>query len=386
MAVTAWTVFFIVVFGILSIIPAVWSVVNRHRGNLALTPAMFAIAFAFALLLITFTGIAINWGDCPVNARDSGTSEDAVRCANAAGYTNCKPDLWLVECRQPFNCPVGTTATPTAAVPLGSPCPRNQFPVYDYCEHAQTGGVKQPWATWSDLSFVAAGLWLFWFFQYFENIGSSRLGRLIIPPTADNPMIQVGWLTIIYGLIVIFMGPPSMWFHASMKEWAGWFDSMSVVAWLFFNACYVWHAIFAAMWGRGRGVSRTITILCMWLGGVVTMGIIGWIFPHARLAFYFISGGSWGLGELLYLILGLACSRVTYRRTWYLFIANLILLGVTMGIWIGFNPNIVSPATCRSDEAFPGHAVFHILASWSTVLTFFSFASEKPNVYEPTSI
>src|SRR4029079_11174532 len=138
-------------------------------------------------------------------------------------------------------------------------------------------------------------------------------GRLIIPPTADNPMIQVGWLTIMYGRIVIFMGPPSMWFHASMKEWAGWFDSMSVVAWLFFNACYVWHAICAAMWGKGRGVSRTTTILCMWLCCVVAMGIIGWFFPHARLAFYFISGGSWGLGELLYLILGLACSGVTYR-------------------------------------------------------------------------
>ena len=374
----AWTVFFIVTFGILIIIPAVWSVVNLHRGNRALIPAVGGIVFAFVLLMITFVGMAINWGGCPVNAHDTGTSEAAVQCANAAGYTTCKPDLWLVECRQSSNC--AAPGAPPIAVPLGTPCPKNQFPVYDYCEHAQTGGVKQPWATWSDLSFVAAGLWLFWFFQYFERIGSSRMGRLIVPPDANNPMIHVGWLTIFYGLIVIFMGPPSMWFHASMKEWAGWFDSMSVVAWLFFNACYVWVTMCAPMVGKFRGIGRTITVLCLWASGVIIMGIIGALNPHARLAFYFVSGGAWGLGEVMYLILGIFNKSVTYRRTWYLFIANLILLGITMGIWIGFNPNIVNPSTCHSDEAFPGHAVFHILASWSTVLTFFSFASEKPIV------
>ena len=382
----AWTVFFIVIFSILIIIPAVWSIVNLARGDRSLFPALGGLIFAVILLLITFIEMGTNWGGCPVNPRDTGTSEGAVKCATAAGFSNCKPDFWLVECRQPFSCPTSATSSTTAPVPLGTTCPRGQFPVYDFCEHAQTGGVKQPWATWSDLSFVAAGLWLFWFFQYFGRIGESRAGRLIIPATADNPMIHIGWLTIIYGCIVIFMGPPSMWYHASMKEWAGWFDSMSVVTWLFFNACYVWYAICAAMWGRGRGMARPITILCFWISGLVIMGGIGAKFPHARLVFYFISGGLWGAGELTYMIIGFASSKVRYRRTWYLFIANLVLLGVTMGIWLAFNTSIVSPTTCHAREAFPGHAVFHILASWSTVLTFFSFASEKPNVYEPTTI
>ena len=34
--------------------------------------------------------------------------------------------------------------------------------------------------------------------------------------------------------------------------------------------------------------------------------------------------------------------------------------------------------TCQRWQGLPGHAVFHILAACSTLLTFASFASEKP--------
>ncbi len=369
----AWTVFFIVTFGILITIPLIWSIVALARGKKALWPAVGGIGFALVLLLGTFIGMATKWGGCPGKNESSGTSEDAVICAAGNTFTDCKPDIWRVECKQPSGCPA-PSPTPLA---LGTLCPKGQTPVYDYCERMQEGGIKQPWATWSDLSFVAAGLWLFWFFQYFERIGISRFGRLIIPATADNPMIQVGWLSIIYGLVVIFMGPPSMWYHASVKEWAGWFDSMSVVTWLFFNAAYVWYTICGPMWGRGRGIARPITVLCTWVSVIITLGIIGAKYPHARLIFYFISGGLWGLGELVYLFVAGVAPCVKFRRTWWLFFSNFLLLGLTMTIWLLFNRNIVSPQTCHLREAFPGHAVFHILASFSTVLTFFSFASEK---------
>src|SRR6266508_228192 len=201
----AWTVFFIVTFGTLITIPLIWSIVSLARGNKALWPAVGGIGFALVLLLGTFIGMATKWGGCPGKNESSGTSGDAVICAAGNTFTDCKPDIWRVECKQPSGCPA-PSPTPLA---LGTLCPKGQTPVYDYCERLQEGGIKQPWATWSDLSFVAAGLWLFWFFQYFERIGISRFGRLIIPATADNPMIQVGWLSIIYGLLVIFMGPPS---------------------------------------------------------------------------------------------------------------------------------------------------------------------------------
>jgi hypothetical protein len=170
-----------------------------------------------------------------------------------------------------------------------------------------------------------------------------------------------------------------MWYHASMKEWAGWFDSMSVVIWLFFNACYVWYAICGAMWGRGRGWAwaRPLTVILIWASGVVMFGIIGAKFPDSRLIFYFISGGLWGLGEAIYLLISGVALGIKYKRNGWIFFVNFLLLGLTMGIWILFNSNIASYQACISRESFPGHALFHILASISTIVTYFSFASEK---------
>jgi len=255
--------------------------------------------------------------------------------------------------------------------------------VFDFCERMQTGGVKQPWATWSDLSFVAAGFWLLWLFQYYDRMSSSdRLGTMIVPANADNPMITIGALSVIYALIVIFMGPPSMWYHASIKEWAGWFDAMSVVVWLFFNAAYVWVTLCGPMWGKLRGIGRPITVLCIWGGFLLTFGPIAYKIPDFRLVLYFIAGGSWGLGEIMYLILGCAKhSDVRFRRNGWLFLANFLVLGATMTIWVFWNPSVsllTPPDACQAREAFPRHAWFHILASLSCLITFFSFASEKP--------
>jgi hypothetical protein len=375
----ALTVFFIVTFSILIAIPVIWTIVGIARGNKALRWAVLGIFFAIVLLGLTFGGMARNWGGC--SSSMSASSEGAISCypPPVPDASPCLPDVWKLECQKRVigpRCPA-PSPSPTP-VPAGTFCPKGQKPVFDFCERIQTGGVKQPWATWSDLSFVAAGLWLFWFFQYFERIGISKFGRLIIPDNADNPMITVGWLSVIYGLVVIFMGPPSMWYHASLKEWAGWFDAMSVVTWLFFNSAYVWVTICGPMWGKLRGIGRPITVLSIWSGFLLTFGPLAWKYPDLRLILYFIAGGSWGLGELIYVFAAAINKNVAYRRTWWLFFGNFLLLGLTMFIWVLFNDDIVSPSSCQSRESFPGHAVFHILASFSTILTFFSFASERP--------
>jgi hypothetical protein len=246
----AWTVLFIALFGVASLVPAVWSIVGLARGDKRFWPGVVGTVWAVLLLLITLVGIGINWGGCPSTfVRDSG----AIRCAAGDVYSGCNPDPWALECgRPPAGCP---------AIAAGAFCPREQRPVFVFCEPIQRGGVKQPWATWSDLSFVAAGLWLLWFFRYFGTPGSSNSRTTTVRFTADNPMITIGWLSVAYGLIVIFMGPPSMWFHASMHDLGGWFDSISVVAWLMFNAVYVVYTLAFAMWDRGRGTARTITVL-----------------------------------------------------------------------------------------------------------------------------
>jgi hypothetical protein len=359
-----WTVFFIVFFGIAAIIPAVWSIVGLLQGNTRFWPGALGAVWALGLLLVTFVGIATNWGGCPVT--DGTSSEGAIRCFAGDTATDCKPDVWKLECRQAPGC---------TGIRAGSFCPPGQRPVFAFCEPIHEGGVKQPWATWSDLSFIAAGLWLLWFFHYFGDPGQTTFGSMFVSMTADNPMITRGWLSVTYGLIVIFMGPPSQWFHASMKEWGGWFDSMSVVTWLMFNAVYVIYMLVAAMWGKGRGLQRTIVILAVWGSLVAVCGFIALVEPSARLFLYFAGGVPWGIAEVIYIFVALK-QNVSYRRTWWLFVTNLILLAVTMSIWIVFNDAIVTTG-CISRQDVPGHAIFHILASFSTILTFSSFASEQ---------
>jgi hypothetical protein len=365
-----WTVFFIVFFGIAALIPATWSIIGLIRGNTRFWPAVVGTGFAVGLLLVTFIGAATNWGGCPVNSVNTGSSAGAVKCyAPGSDEPRCEPDVWKVECRQALP-PCGG-----AAIPAGRFCPAGQTAVFPFCEPIQFGGIKQPWATWSDLSFIAAGLWILWLFHYFAREGTTSSGTTFISMSADNPMITIGVLSITYGMIAIFMGPPSQWFHASMKDWAGWFDSMSVGVWLSFNAVYVLYMVVFAMWGNGRGVVRTITVMCVWAGLLVIFGIVG-INPKSRLFIYLISGGLWGVAEVIYIFVAAFARGVTYRRTWWLFIINVSLLAVTMGLWVLFNDEIVTTA-CEGRKDFPGHAVFHILASFSTILTFFSFASER---------
>ncbi len=191
-------------------------------------------------------------------------------------------------------------------------------------------------------------------------------------PPVDNPMLMTGWLSVVYGLIVIFMGPPSQWYHASMKDWGGWFDTMSVVIWLMFNAVYVTYAVTRTMWDKGRQTERTILVLSIWFLLVIICGLIA-IKPGARTPLYFVAGVPWGLAEVAYLICGFVCKEVKYRRYWLLFVLNFVLLGGTMFLWGWYNDSLAGTG-CNGRAWFPGHAVFHILASFSTVLTFFSFA------------
>jgi len=361
----ALTLVFIIVFSIAAVIPGVWSVVGLIQGNRSFWPGVVGAGWALALMAVTVIGVATDWGGCSSNSE---TSEGGVTCVRGETATGCKPDVWALECRRPSpGCP---------SIPPRAFCPAGQKPVFVFCEAIQAGAVKQPWATWSDLAFVAAGLWLLWFFHYCGTPGTTSWGSTIVSMSADNPMITIGWLSVTYGLVVIFMGPPSQWFHASMKEWGGWVDSMSVVIWLMFNAVYVLYLLVFAMWGKGRGIARPITILCVWGGLIILFGFIA-LNPDARLYLYFASGGPWGVLELIYVGMAAKSSGVRYRRTWWLFVINLVLLAVTMTIWIFFNDKIVPPTWCQADESFPGHAVFHILASFSTILTFVSFASEQ---------
>ena len=357
----AWAVIFIVVFGIALLVPVVWAIVGMAQGRTQrFWPTILGMGFALALMLVTFVGMASDWGGC-----DADTDVGAVKCGE------CAADVWAKSCGKDESC---------GATDPGQYCPSGVRPTFVFCEAFVEGSVKQPAATWSDLCFIAVGLWLLWLLPLITSRrGSSAPFPLsLIPSDASNPMLGVGGLSLAYALIIIFMGPPSMWFHASIKNWGGWFDSLSVVIWLGFNAFYVAYTLIFAMWGNGRGLPRTITVGVALAVAVAVFAAVGWVEPEARLFGYVISGGLWGTFEVIYAIVAAKSTTLTHRRAYWMFPVNAGILALTMGIWVLYNDGVIPAELCHDLEAFPGHGLFHILASVSTLWTFFDFASERP--------
>jgi hypothetical protein len=84
-----------------------------------------------------------------------------------------------------------------------------------YCEQVLPGKmIKQRSNTWSNLGFVLVGL-----------IMLASLPA-VVAGSGRDPMEERTFYAVLYGCVVIFLGPGSMFFHASMKKWGGWIDTL----------------------------------------------------------------------------------------------------------------------------------------------------------------
>jgi len=95
-----------------------------------------------------------------------------------------------------------------------------------YCERLRPGMIKQRSNTWSNLGFMLIGLLL--------------LASLpaVVEGSGRDPMEERTFYAVLYGCVVIFLGPGSMFFHASMKKWGGWVDTLSMILYTAFLLVY----------------------------------------------------------------------------------------------------------------------------------------------------
>ena len=236
--------------------------------------------------------------------------------------------------------------TPDASCPDGQPC---------FCEGYQTGDViAQPESVWSDLAFMAAGL-LILYLAFAPNNNPA------------NPLVDPGsGLPLLLGLIVIFMGPASMLFHASIKSWGGWFDSMSIMLWMIFSLCYSATRLLRLAWGW---------FVLAFVLLVTVMGLVD-LNPDLRQFGYYIFGGLWGVLDLIVSICTIQhqpINGVSRSPGWYA--ATLGTFAVSMiGFWIFSGGGTTT--WCPTDSWFQPHAVFHILSAFVALFSYQYFASE----------
>jgi hypothetical protein len=226
-----------------------------------------------------------------------------------------------------------------------------------FCEGYESGWVKQPISTWSNLAFVAAGL-----------LVALLLGTR--PTPAPNPMADpAALIPLAYALALIFMGPGSMYFHASMKDWAGWFDNLSIILW------------------AGLGLSYTMTrLLGAWFGAPLEMvwllwGVIGVIVGvlTARSVLpsrtsQLVVAGSWFFVELLLMAASWLGYTPGFQRSTAWFIFVLLAFAAAFACWLP--SGAVWRIWCSPASPIQGHGFWHLFAAIGGLLIYCYFASE----------
>jgi len=120
----------------------------------------------------------------------------------------------------------------------------NTKPNSCYCEafnahDAVTGapGVRQPVNTWFNLYALFTSWAIAW--QVYRDRKNGESG---------NPMRSGSWLADVYVFAAQFLGLGSMWFHASMKEWGGITDQMSMFIYAAFLIFYTVRRLWDLPW------------------------------------------------------------------------------------------------------------------------------------------
>lgn len=220
-----------------------------------------------------------------------------------------------------------------------------------YCEKLRTGWVKQPASTWSDLAFVLAGL------SMLAVAGSESRGS-----GGANPMVNGSWMANLYGWVILFMGPGSMYFHASFTDWGGFLDSTSMFLLLTFVIGYDLH-------------QATRSKLWTWLswiiaGAVLAVALILVVALPEAATLVFI-GFAIGTG-LFDLILRLAAGL---QRSWWWYGGFFGVFGTAMLIWILSKTG--GPLCIPDALLWQGHAWWHTLSAAAMVCLFMYFRSES---------
>jgi hypothetical protein len=235
-----------------------------------------------------------------------------------------------------------------------------------YCENApavkaisRSGMPVQPINSYSALGLTLLGLAMFWSIGWERATGrySEVVNRLTDP---DHPFLRQ-----LHAGLVVSMGPGSMFFHATLKNWGAWIDVMSMCIWLAFVLVYN----VTRLWNLDRYIARYFWFSTLYFGIVVLMGIL-----NAAIADY---------RTLLFLLLGVvavafqvvvAFSSIdsgVAGKVW--FIAGLVAFVTALVIWVlsGTGKALCNPS------GFQGHAVWHMLSAAAIGCLYMYFRAER---------
>jgi hypothetical protein len=226
-----------------------------------------------------------------------------------------------------------------------------------YCEAPRPGPVAQPANTWSLLPFSLAGLGIA------LHSGRARQRRRASP---RNRMTGTSLYPALYSGIVTFMGPAGAFFHASLTDWGGALDVLSMFLWINFLIAYDLAVI--RRWKARR-------FLAVYAGATALLMLPRLGHGPAGVPLFAVVFGFWLLLELA---LSLPDHTLSFRppgrrdRRWLL--AYLAISGVAFGVWAASHGG---GPLCDPDSWIQGHALWHVLNAIAFVLLYPYLRSER---------
>jgi hypothetical protein len=244
-------------------------------------------------------------------------------------------------------------------IPAGAPVYLPDPPDTCYCENSpyiirQEGQVKQPINTLSSFAPMIAGLMLL------ALVDADRRRFTATTPEPATPMHTVSFLSVFYGVLVIFLGPGAMFFHASMTRFGGAFDQFSMVLLMDFIVFYnIFHLSGAvrSQWVKQNFLDYRLIfcILYALLNGFLFMVAYADAEGSTGTMMFGISVGIVILVELIIVIF----HPGGVSRDWQLLTITLLVFMVAMFVW---DWSKTGGPLCDPGRAFQGHAFWHVLA------------------------
>ncbi len=223
--------------------------------------------------------------------------------------------------------------------------------------------IQQPANTWSNLGFVGVALFILWW------LGRDR----DTPPTPSNPLTTPSAYAVLYGAVALFLGPGSMLFHGSLRDWGGWLDILSLILFGSFGLLYAVSRIFRGLMGWS------------FVGGyallTIGIGLAAWFTRHDADVGPF-SVGSWFFAGLVVLwvltegVIVFGHPRGLWRSKLLLGWAFLTFLG-GLAIQIFSQTGMPLCTLTGRDSLFQGHGLWQLLAAAAVLLIFFYLCSER---------
>ena len=227
---------------------------------------------------------------------------------------------------------------------------------------AGASGIRQKTNTWSNLyALITAAIVAF---------GIARDRKTLGNGTAPNLIKSRNILADLCIFAVFFLGFGSMWFHASITQWGGKFDGMSMYMFVGYMVCYTLYRIVPRWW---LFVIVYLAIVIVFTGFHNHVDSV--ILIAINVGFYFVLEATILIWRLIDWIKG----KWRPERDWYIpviwWIAGLTSFGLAYMFW---KWGVREHSFCNPDSAWQWHGMWHLFAGIMAVFIYFYWRSSRP--------